>query len=80
MPMSQLNIQTIQFFFYEVTSPKNGQFPLLMRAIELLCSRDPMVRVAAQTTILNVYRVDDDLARSTILQPRYEQCACVPAL
>jgi protein CLEC16A len=49
----RLNIKTVQFFFIERT----GAFPLLNRAIDLLHSNEPMVRIAAQATILNVFQV-----------------------
>ena len=49
----RLNEQTVQFFFVERT----GSFPLLSRAIDLLHHHEPMVRIAAQATVLNVYQV-----------------------
>lgn len=60
----RLNIQTIQFFFIE----EFLTIPLLTRAIDLLRFREAMVRVAAQTTILNVFRVKDKRAREISLQ------------
>lgn len=60
----RLNEQTVQFFFIEET----GAFPILSRAVELLHISDPMIRVASQTTILNVYRVEDSRARAYALQ------------
>ena len=50
----RLNEQTVQFFFVERT----GSFPILSRAIDLLHHHEPMVRIAAQATVLNVYQVD----------------------
>ncbi|KAJ1420056.1 hypothetical protein B484DRAFT_333255, partial [Ochromonadaceae sp. CCMP2298] len=47
----KLNIQTVQFFFIE----ESGAFPILTRAVELLTIPDPMIRIASQSTILNVY-------------------------
>ena len=55
----KLNVQTVQFFFIERT----GAFPLLSKAIELLHSNEPMVRTAAQATVLNVYQVKNDAKR-----------------
>ena len=49
----KLNEHTVQFFFIE----KTGAFPLLTRSIDLLNHSEPMVRTAAQATILNVYQV-----------------------
>lgn len=60
----RLNIQTVQFFFNEET----GVFPLLTRAIELLTSKETMVRIASQTTILNIYRIKDEKSRAYALQ------------
>jgi hypothetical protein len=60
----RLNIQTVQFFFIEET----GAFPLLTKAIELLHLNEPMVKIASQTTILNVYRVNESKSRSYALQ------------
>lgn len=60
----RLNKQTVQFFFIEET----GAFPILTRAIDLLLDEDHMVRIAAQTTILNVFRVTDLRARRYALQ------------
>jgi hypothetical protein len=55
----RLNIQTVQFFFIE----ESKSFPLLSRAIEFLKYRDPMVRTGAQSTILNIFRIQDEKAR-----------------
>jgi protein CLEC16A len=60
----KLNVQTVQFFFIEET----GSFPILTKAIELLGFQEQMVRIAAQSTILNIYRVDDIRAREYALQ------------
>lgn len=60
----KLNIFTVQFFFIEET----GAFPILTRAVELLTIPDPMIRIASQSTILNVYRVEDVRARAYALQ------------
>jgi protein CLEC16A len=60
----RLNEQTVQFFFIEET----GGFPLLTKSIELLGINDPMIRISAQTAILNVYNVRDSRARSYALQ------------
>jgi hypothetical protein len=60
----RLNKQTVQFFFIEET----GGFPILTRAIELLYLNDNMVRIASQTTILNIYRVQDFRSRAYALQ------------
>lgn len=60
----RLNPQTVQFFFVEET----GAFPLLSRAIDMLHFSEPMVRIAAQTTILNILQVCDDRAREYALQ------------
>ena len=62
----RLNIQTVQFFFNEET----GVFPLLTCAIQLLTSKETMVRIASQTTILNIYRINDEKSRLYALQPR----------
>jgi len=59
----RLNDQTVQFFFIEETKA----FPLLIKSIQLLESSDPMIRISAQTAILNVYRVDDSRARAYAL-------------
>ena len=60
----RLDKQTIQFFFQEET----GSFPLLNRAIDLLDFSEPMVRIAAQSTILNIYSVNEPRARQYALQ------------
>lgn len=60
----RLNEQTVQFFFIEET----GAFPLLTRSIELLQHSDPMIRISAQTAILNVYQVHEPRAREFALQ------------
>jgi protein CLEC16A len=60
----KLNVHTVQFFFIEET----GAFPILARAVELLTIADPMIRIASQSTILNVYRVEDARARTYALQ------------
>lgn len=60
----RLNCQTVQFFFIEDT----GSFPLLSRAIEMLQFKEPMVRIASQTTILNIFRIDDERSRGYALQ------------
>lgn len=60
----RLNLQTVQFFFIEET----GAFPLLTRAIGLLQFKEPMVRIAAQAIILNVYKVRDKRSRDYALQ------------
>lgn len=54
----RLNDQTVQFFFREDT----GAFPLLIKAVELLGSKDPMIRISAQSTILNIFRVNEHRA------------------
>ena len=60
----RMNENTIQFFFRE----EDTSIPLLNRAIELLRYREGMVRIAAQTSILNIYRVHDERARAISLQ------------
>eukprot|EP01031_Cornospumella_fuschlensis_P030709 gene30709-37105_t len=60
----RLNDQTVQFFFITDT----GAFPILTRSIDLLCQKDPMVRIAAQTAILNVYKVNEHRSRVFALQ------------
>lgn len=60
----RLNSQTVQFFFVEET----GAFPLLSRAIDILRFSEPMVRIACQTTILNILTVSDPRSRSYALQ------------
>ena len=60
----RMNENTIQFFFRE----EDTSIPLLNRAIELLRYREGMVRIAAQTSILNIYRVKDERARAISLQ------------
>lgn len=55
----RFNEQTIQFFFIEETN----SFPILSKAIEFLKFRDPMVRTGAQSTILNIFRIDEPKAR-----------------
>jgi hypothetical protein len=55
----RFNEQTIQFFFIEETN----SFPILTKAIEFLKFRDPMVRTGAQSTILNIFRIDEPKAR-----------------
>lgn len=60
----RLNVQTIQFFFIE----ENDKFPLLSRAIEYLDSKEQMVRIAAQSIVLNVYKVNDVKAQSYSLK------------
>jgi protein CLEC16A len=60
----KLNAQTVQFFFIE----ENCSFPMLSKAIELLNYNEPMVRISSQTTILNVYKVDDVRSREYALQ------------
>ena len=60
----RLNIQTVQFFFIEET----GSYPLLTRAIYFLSFKEPMVRTAAQATILNVFRITEVRAREYALQ------------
>ena len=60
----RLNSQTVQFFFVE----ENDTFPLLSRAITFLRLGDPMARTAAQATILNVFRIEDDRARTFSLR------------
>lgn len=62
----RLNTQTVQFFFIEET----GAYPLLSKAITFLSFKEPMVRTAAQATILNVYRIDEVRAREYALQER----------
>ena len=68
----RLNPQTVQFFFTE----EHNNFPLLMRAIDFLPYREPMVRIAAQATILNVYRVDDEQSRRFALKPDIIDALC----
>eukprot|EP01039_Chlorochromonas_danica_P009625 gene9624-10640_t len=60
----RLNEQTVQFFFIEDT----GAFPILTKSVEMLKQKDPMVRIAAQTAILNIYKVHDHRARQFALQ------------
>lgn len=60
----RLDKQTIQFFFQE----DSGSFPLLNKAIDLLDFPEPMVRIAAQSTILNIYSVHEPRARQYALQ------------
>jgi hypothetical protein len=60
----RLNAQTVQFFFVE----ENDTFPLLSRAITFLHFSDPMVRTAAQATILNVLRIEEKRAREFALR------------
>jgi hypothetical protein len=60
----RLNSQTVQFFFVE----ENDTFPLLSRAISFLHFKDPMVRTAAQATILNVLRIKEQKARDFSLR------------
>lgn len=60
----RLNPQTVQFFFVEET----GAFPLLSRAIDMMHFTETMVRVASQTTILNILQVQDKRARTYALQ------------
>ena len=60
----RLNSQTVQFFFVE----ENDSFPLLSRAIGFLQFKDPMVRTAAQATILNVLRINEDRSRDFALR------------
>ena len=60
----RLNKQTVQFFFIEET----GGFPLLTRAIEVMYLNDNMVRIASQTTILNIFKVQDFRSRAYALQ------------
>jgi hypothetical protein len=59
----RLNPKTVQFFFVEET----GAFPLLSRAIDILKFKDPMVRIACQTVILNIFQVPDSRARKYAL-------------
>jgi protein CLEC16A len=60
----RLDSQTVQFFFIE----EHGTFPLLTKAIQFLQYRDPMVRTAAQATILNIFRITDVRAREYSLK------------
>ena len=60
----KLDEQTVQFFFREET----GAFPLLEKAITLLNYPEPMVRIAAQTAVLNIYRVRDSRSREYALK------------
>lgn len=60
----RLNDQTVQFFFIEET----GAFPILTRSVEMLKEKEPMVRIAAQSAILNVYKVNEPRARQFALQ------------
>lgn len=60
----RLNSQTVQFFFIEET----GSYPLLSKAVTFLSFKEPMVRTAAQATILNVYRIAEVRAREYALQ------------
>lgn len=60
----RLNDQTVQFFFRE----DSGAFPLLIKAVELLVSKDPMIRISAQSTILNIYRVKEPRATRYAVQ------------
>ena len=60
----KLNEQTVQFFFIEDTSA----FPILTKAIDLLDLPEAMERIAAQSTVLNVYRVSEKRARDYSLR------------
>lgn len=60
----RLNRQTVQFFFIE----ESATFPLLSRAIEFLKYRDPMVRTGAQSTILNIFKIEEGKARKYSLK------------
>lgn len=60
----RLNDQTVQFFFIEDT----GAFPILTQSVEVMKLKDPMVRIAAQTVILNVYKVNEARSRQFALQ------------
>jgi protein CLEC16A len=60
----RLNEQTVQFFFIEDTSA----FPILTKSVELLRQKDPMVRISAQSAILNVYKVKEHRSRQFSLQ------------
>jgi protein CLEC16A len=60
----RLNDQTVQFFFREET----GAFPLLIKAVELLANKDPMIKISAQTTILNIFRVNESKSMEYALQ------------
>ena len=62
----RLNIQTVNFFFIEETS----SLPLFSKAIQLLRIDDNMAKIACQTIILNVLKVDDDMCRSYVLQDK----------
>jgi hypothetical protein len=60
----RLNDQTVQFFFRE----DSGAFPILTKAVELLANKDPMIRISAQSTILNIFRVNEQRALAYALQ------------
>ena len=60
----RLDFKTVQFFFNQ----EDDAFPLLTRATELLMHDEAMVRIASQTIILNVFRVDDSRSREHALQ------------
>lgn len=53
----RLDEHTIQFFFNEST----GEYPLLVIALTLLENTENMVKISAQTVILNIYRVSTQI-------------------
>jgi hypothetical protein len=61
----RLDYKTVQFFFSQ--EDEENAFPLLTRATELLTHEEAMVRIASQTIILNVFRVDDTRSREHAL-------------
>lgn len=63
----RMNKQTIQFFF----NAETRRFPLLAAAIQLLRSGDNMVRISAQSIVLNVYRVEDEAVYSFTLSDAF---------
>jgi protein CLEC16A len=59
----KLNERTIQFFFNELAN----DFPLYTEALKFFNHQESMVRIAARTLTLNVYRVDYPPLRKFIL-------------
>lgn len=55
----RLDQQTVQFFL----DNKAASFPLHACAVRYIGSRDVMARTAALTTLLNIYRIDDEHVR-----------------
>ena len=69
----RLDEKTVQFFFIEETKA----FPLLTNAIKLLSYEEPMVRIAAQTTVLNIYKVSDSRSREYALRDSILEKLCM---